>query len=119
MATKKITLTELRSLVKNIVKEEHSKKKRVIKESDNDLPPLEKNDRILEINVNNKSIKGIATEDFDGFYTSKQVFNFSRPLYDEDALEEYGSQLYLTDFYELYTYSKNQFTITVFPKGKQ
>jgi hypothetical protein len=32
MTTKKITLTELRSLVKNIVKEEQSKKKRVIKE---------------------------------------------------------------------------------------
>lgn len=33
MGTKKITLTELKSLVKNIVKEEQSKKKRVIKES--------------------------------------------------------------------------------------
>ena len=35
--TKKITLTELRSLVKNIVKEEQSKKKRVIKENKDDL----------------------------------------------------------------------------------
>jgi hypothetical protein len=33
MTTKKITLTELRSLVKNIIKEEQSKKKSVIKES--------------------------------------------------------------------------------------
>lgn len=33
MATKKITLTELKSLVKNIIKEEQSKKKRIIKES--------------------------------------------------------------------------------------
>lgn len=37
MATKKITLTELKSLVKNIVKEEQSKNKKVIKESKDDL----------------------------------------------------------------------------------
>jgi hypothetical protein len=37
MATKKITLTELRSLVKNIVKEEQSKKKRVIKEESENI----------------------------------------------------------------------------------
>jgi hypothetical protein len=33
MKTKKITLTELRSLVKNIIKEENTKNKRVIKEN--------------------------------------------------------------------------------------
>jgi hypothetical protein len=35
--TKKITLSELRSLVKNIIKEEQSKKKKVIKENKEDL----------------------------------------------------------------------------------